>query len=138
MDRRGFLSPETAAEAREQYDELGAPAQHVVKESAKAMAFEKAEYDERVTGDVVATARDALFASLLVVQTGTRAEFEDWRDDYEEYEIHRNGSENVDNVAWHVVPFAETIVTATYQNEPDAAVATLRRVAYGQLYRNAI
>lgn len=138
MNERGFLSPETEAEARDRYEALGRPAQVVVKESARAMAFEKDEYDERVTGDVVETARDALFASLLVVRTGTESEFEEWRDEYDGYEVRRNGSDDVDNVAWHVAPFAETILAATYQNEPDAAAATLRRIAFGQLYRDVV
>ena len=46
-------------------------------------------------------------------------------------------SENVDNVAWHAPPFADA-VAATFQNEEDAAVETLRRQAFGRVYRELL
>jgi hypothetical protein len=133
METHGFLAPETEAEARDRYDETGPAAQTVVKETAKAMAFAPDEYDERVTGEVIETARDALFASLLAVRTGTREEFDDWLADRDR-EVREEGSENVENVAWHDA-LGETVVAATYQNEQRAAVATLRRQAFGRVYR---
>lgn len=138
MDERGFLSPATEAEAREHYRELGPAAQTVTREAAKAMAFDRAEYGERVTSEVVETARDALFASLLSVTLGTRAEYEAFRDAHPNLDVFENGSENVSHVAWHVVEFADSVVATTYENEPEAAAATLRRVAHGRFYSELV
>jgi hypothetical protein len=138
MRTEGVFAPETDEEAREAYRSVGPAAQVVVRETARAMEFDREEYRERVTGDVVATARDALFASLLVVRVGTREEFEAWRDDHPEFaafDVLEAGSENVDNVVWHVAPAAEAVVAATFQNEEEAAVGTLRRQAFGRVYR---
>jgi cell wall-associated NlpC family hydrolase len=133
METRGRLDPESAAAAREWYEDLAPAAQTVTRELARAMEFDREEYDQRVTGEVVATARDALFASLLAVQVGTREEFEDWRAQYDGA-VEVLGSENVDRVAWHAGPEGEA-VAATFQAEPEAAVETLRRQAQGQIYR---
>ncbi|WP_224267849.1 DUF5809 family protein [Haloprofundus salinisoli] len=135
MQSDGAFAPESADEARELYESVGPAAQVVVRETATAMEFDREEYRERVTGEVVETARDALFASLLVVHDGTNEEFEAWADDYAEYEVETLGSENVDNVVWHVIPFADRVLAATYQNEPEAAAGTLRRQAFGRVYR---
>ena len=116
MDERGLLSPATEAEARERYRELGPAAQT----------------------EVVETARDALFASLLSVTLGTRAEYESFRDAHPSLEAFENGSENVSHAAWHVVEFADAVVVTTYENEPDAAAATLRRVAHGRFYSELV
>jgi hypothetical protein len=136
METHGFLAPETETEARDRYEAVGPAAQTVVKETAKAMAFDPEEYDERVTGEVIETARDALFASLLAVRTGTREEYEEWLTDRDR-EVSEEGSENVDNVAWHDA-LGETVVAATYQSERRAAVATLRRQAFGRVYRDLL
>jgi len=135
MRTEGVFSPETEAEAVEAFDSVGPAAQTVVRETAKAMEFEREEYNERVTSDVVETARDALFASLLVVNVGDREEYEAWLDDHPEYEVHETGAENVGHVVWHASPVADTVTAATFQNEADAAVATLRRQAFGRIYR---
>ncbi|APX97260.1 DUF5809 family protein [Natronorubrum daqingense] len=136
MHTVGTFTFETAVDARERYDEVGPAAQTVVREVAKSMSFDREEYDERVTGDVVETTRDALFASLLTVRVGTKAEFEEWRASYEG-EVTVAGHEAVDNVVWHVGPEDEA-VAATFQNEEDAAIATLRRQAFGRLYRELV
>ena len=125
-----FDSPE---EARETYQSVDPAAQTVVREVAKAMAFDREEYGERVTDDVVDTAHDALFASLLRVTVGTREEYDEWRDAHPG-EVAETGHERVDNVVWHVGPTGET-VSATFQDQEEAAVATLRRQAFGRLYR---
>jgi len=138
MHERGVLSPATDEAVREAYDDLGAAAQEVVRGTAKAMSFDREEYRERVTGEVVATARDALFASLLRVTVGSREEWTEWRDAHPEYEPVVEGSEHVDSVAWHAAPVADTVLAATFQNEPDAAVATLRRLAFGRVYRERL
>ncbi len=137
METEGFLAPTTVEEARAAYDDLVGAARTTVSETAKAMDFGPEEFDERVTGEVMATAHDALFASLLEVQVGTAGEFEDWRADHD-HEVTLAGSENVDDVVWHAAPFADQAVAATFQDERDAAVATLRRQAYGRIYREVL
>jgi hypothetical protein len=137
MDTEGLFAPETAAEARARYEALGPAAQVVVREVAGAMDLDAEEYDRRVTADVVETARDALFASLLAVRVGTRGEYEDWLDGSDR-EVREFGSEHVDNVVWHAPPFAGTAVAATFQDERRAAVDTLRRQAFGHIYSEVV
>ena len=137
METDGVYAPETVDAAQATYESLGSTAQIVVKETAKAMELGPDEYNERVTGEVIETARDALFASLLEVHHGDREAFEAWCDDNPDYSVDLLGSDDVDVVVWHPVPFAETVVAATYQNEPDAAAATVRRRAFGEQYRPA-
>lgn len=138
MHVEGLFAPASDAEAREQYEMLGPSAQTVVRETAKAMSFDREEYADRVTGEVVETARDALFASLLEVHVGSREEFDAAREEYAEFDISVAGSDNVDRVVWHIAPAAETVVAATFQNEEAAAVATLRRQAFGIVYRDLL
>ncbi|WP_380675396.1 DUF5809 family protein [Salinigranum sp. GCM10025319] len=135
MHTEGTLAPETHEEARAAFEAAGPVAQTVVRETARAMEFDPDEYRERVTSDVVSTARDVLFAARLRVQTGTRAEFDDWREANDEYEVSEVGSPNVDRIVWHAAPFARKVVAATYQDERDAAVEILRRQALGRIYR---
>ncbi|ELY54279.1 DUF5809 family protein [Natronolimnohabitans innermongolicus] len=136
MHTVGTFAPESAAEASERYAEVGPAAQTVVREVAKSMEFDREEYDERVSSDVVETARDALFASLLEVRVGDREAFDDWREAYDG-EVTVVGHDDVDRVVWHAGPEGEA-VAATFQNEEDAAVATLRRQAFGRLYRELV
>mgnify|MGYP000459825620 CR=1 FL=1 len=136
MHADGFFTPESAADAREAYESVGPGAQVVVKEVAKAMELDAEEYDERVNADVIETARDAMFASLLEVRVGTSGEFEEWAESYDG-EVEVLGAEHVDNVAWHAGPGGEA-VAATFQDEETAAVGTLRRQAYGRIYRGII
>lgn len=138
MDERGFLAPETAEAAAEQYRELGPAAQTVTRETAKAMEFDREEYRERVTSDVVETARDALFASLLEVTVGTYEEFEAFCEDHPDLDVYENGSTEVERAVWHVVPFKDAVVAATFQNEPEAAVGTLRRIVHGKFYSDVV
>jgi len=135
MEPDGVYAPETVDAAQAAYESLGSTAQIVVKETAKAMELGPDEYNERVTGRVIETARDALFASLLDVHHGDRARFDSWCADRPHYDVELLGSNNVDSVVWHHVPFDETVVAATYQNDPDAAAATVRRRAFGEQYR---
>ncbi|UPM43601.1 DUF5809 family protein [Halocatena salina] len=137
MHSEGLFAPSTAGAARQRYEELGPASQTVVREVAKSMAFDREEYDERVTTSVVMTAHDALFASLLEVTVGTREEFDDWCEE-RTYEIELAGSESVDHVVWHPVAFAETVVGATFQSEETAAIGTLRRQAFGRHYRELL
>ncbi|KAB7515951.1 hypothetical protein DM867_02070 [Halosegnis rubeus] len=137
MHEDGWLAPTTATEAREAYSDLAPTAQTVVRETAKAMAFDREEYGDRVTSDVIETALDALFASLLKVTVGTRGEFESVVED-SEFAVELEGSDEVDNVAWHVAPAGDTVVAATFHAEEEAAVGTLRRQAYGKVYRDIL
>jgi len=36
------------------------------------------------------------------------------------------------------VPAADAVAAVTYQNEPDAATATVQRVAFGRFYRELL
>lgn len=137
MDTEGWFAPETPAAARERYEDLGSTAQVVVREVAKAMDLSPEAYDERVTADVIETAREVLFAASLEVHVGTRSEYEDATADLD-LDRTEIGTENVDNVVWHVAPAAETVVAATFQDERGAAVETLRRHAFGHCYRDLL
>jgi len=137
MHTRGVFAPETEEEAQERYELVGPAAQVVIRETAQAMEFDREEYEERVTAEVIATARDALFASLLEVYVGTREEYEEFFEERDE-EVVEVGSENVDRVVWHPVPFAGEAAAATFQNEEAAAVDTLRRQAFGRIYRELL
>ena len=138
METEGVYEFQSVAAAREAYTAAGPVAQVVVKETAKSMAFDSQEYAERVTGEVIETARDALFASLLTTIHGSRETFEEWCDDHPDYEVDLIGGANVASVVWHPVWFADTVVAASYQNEPDAAAATVRRRAFGREYRQQL
>ena len=155
MDTEGTLAPATPAAARAEYDDLVPAAKVAVREATKAMEFDREEYAERVTGEVIETVRDALFASLLRVHVGTRAEFDEWLADHPDYESDVAGSDNVDNVVWHPVAFpvddpavddadgaedgdARLAVAATWQAEREAALGTLRRRVFGRVYRGVV
>jgi len=134
MHTEGVSEPETVEAAREAYETAGPAAQIVVKEATKAMEFDNAEYDERVTGAVIETARDALSASLLKVYHGSQAEFEEWCENWQD-SVDLVGSDDVESVVWHPVAIDKTVVAASYQAEPEAAAATVRRRAFGRHYR---
>ncbi|MFC6824049.1 DUF5809 family protein [Halopelagius fulvigenes] len=135
METEGSLEPESESAAEAAFESAGPTAQSVVREVAKAMEFDREEYRERVTGDVVETARNVLFAERLAVTVGAREEFDAWCEDHPEYEVTELGSPSVERVAWHAAPFAGEVVAATFQNEREAAVGTLRRRAFARLYR---
>ncbi len=137
METRGAFAPTTRAEALERYEDAGPAARVVVRETTKAMEFDADEYDRRVRPEVIETARDAIFAELLVVHVGDREEFDAWLadGDFDDEDVVLLGSEHVDRIAWHPVPFAETVIATTFHAEPDAAISTLRRNAFGRVYR---
>ena len=137
MDTEGLFVPETVEAARRRYEALGSTAQVVVRETTRAMEFDAEEYDSRVTGEVIETARDALFASMLEVRVGTRAEFDDWRTAHD-FEVTEVGSEHVDGVVWHAAPATGEAVAATYDEKRRAAIDTLRRQAFGRIYREVL
>ena len=140
METRGVFAPETSEAAATQYEQLGPTARVVVRETAKAMSFDADEYDERVTGAVVETARDATFAELLVVHLADHNGFDAWLADSEftDADVVRLGSPDVNRVAWHPVPFDKTVIATTYQDRPTAAASTLRRAAFGRVYRDVL
>jgi hypothetical protein len=142
MHTDGMFTPSTVEEARDLYDSLGPTAQTVVREVAKAMSFDSEEYGERVTSNVVMTARDALFASMLRVTVGTREEFDEWcTSRTDDYEVELIGSENVEHVVWHPISFAgasEIVIAATFQDKETAAAGTLRRQAFGRYYQKTL
>ena len=136
MHTRGDFAPASEAEAQERYEALGSVAQTVVREATTAMGFDREEFDERVTPEVVSRVQDALFASTLTVTVGTKAEFDDWADGQAD-EVVVLGSENVEHAAWHDPPTGEA-VAATFQDEEAAAVDTLRRQVFGRVYRDLV
>ncbi|MFW5956277.1 MAG: DUF5809 family protein [Halorhabdus sp.] len=137
MHTQGVFEPETVEAARERYAALQSAADVVVREVARAMDFDGDAYDRYVSDEVFETAHDAMFASLLSVTVGTDEEFEAFSAD-RDAEVVLTGSENVDNAAWHAPPFADRIVATTFQDAEDAAVATLRRQAFGRVYRGVL
>jgi len=137
MHARGSFAPETATEARERYEAVGSTAQVLLRQIAKAMEFDSEEYERRVTPEVIETAREVLFAADLRVRVGPREEYEDWLAG-REYETTERGNPNVSRIAWHSAPFATAVVAATFEHEEDAAVETLRRQAFGSIYRGVV
>ena len=136
-ETRGTVSPLSWDDAETRYRELGATAQSVVRELARAMSFDREEYESRVDSDVVETARQTLFAESLAVRIADWGTFDEWRKEYP-HDVRVAGSDNVGRVAWHDSPAAEAAVAATFENEPDAAVGTVRRMAFNRLYRDRL
>jgi hypothetical protein len=136
-ETRGTVSPPSWEDAETHYEEFGATAQSVVRELARALSFDREEYETRVDSDVVETARQTLFAERLAVRLADRATFDEWREEYS-HSVRVAGSDNVSRVAWHDSPAASAAVAATFENEPDAAVGTVRRMAFNRLYRDRL
>lgn len=133
METVGQFEPETRQAVCETYESLETAAREAVRASTREMGFDTSEYETRVTEDAITAAQNALFASLLIAHVGTREEYEnEVEDDIERIEL---GSENVSNVAWHDVPFAETVLATTFEVDPDPAVGMLRQHTFGQVYR---
>lgn len=137
METEGVFAPETRETARERYEELGTAAGETVRAVTREMNFDSNEYDRRVTDEVRLAAQDALFASLLAVRVGSRAEYERWREAHEG-ELVEAGSEAADRVVWHDPAWSDAAVAATFHNEREAAVTTLRRQAFGHLYSEVV
>ena len=134
VETEGYLAPETVAAARDRYAETVPTAKTATREAAKAMGFDRAEYDRRVTSDVVASVRDAVFASSLRVRVADGETFDEWRAETDA-EVVLVGNDSAPQVVWHAPGFADQAVAATFGDEREAAVATLRRQAFGRLYR---
>jgi hypothetical protein len=137
MHTEGLFAPETIEAAREQYAATDAAADAVLRALARAVPLAEDAGDVHADDDLRLTAREAIFASLLAVHVGTREEFEDWIDDRDRA-VEEVGSEQVSNVVWHDAGAADRILAATFENEPEAAVGTLRRQAFATLYRERL
>ena len=136
METTGYLAPATTDAAREAYAELEPIARELVREVAVTMEFDRDAYHEHVTDDVVATAHDALFGALLEVHTDDADGFATARERlHTEVDVSVEGTDHVDHVAWHHADCADRVVAATYQEERDAAVSTVRRMSWGTVYR---
>lgn len=139
METEGLLAPASAAEVEAQYTAVGPAAQVAAREVATAIGLDADEYRERVDADVVLTAHEAIFASLLSVHVGTREEFDEWvAGQAADRDVTVLGSENVQGIAWHDAPVADRILAATYADEPEAATHTLRRQAFADIYREVL
>ncbi len=134
----GDLEPESLDAAREAYAAEAPTAKIAVREAAKAMGFDSSEYEERVTPGVIATVREALFAERLAVRISDRETYESWGDTNPEFEVIEIGSPEVDRIAWHVAPFADQAVGATFHEKRMAAVSTVRKQAFGRIYRERL
>ncbi len=137
MDTEGRLRPETPAEAREIHAELTPTAKVATREATKTMEFDQTEYDERVTPEVIESVRNAIFASLLTVRVADRQTFDDWLAD-RDADTTVIGAERAPRVVWHDSAAADTVVAATFGDERAAAVGTLRRQAFGRVYRDMV
>lgn len=137
METQGLIAPVTAEEARAQYEAVGTAAATVLRELARAMPLAEEAGDIAADPDLQLTAQEAIYASLLEVHVGTREEFEDWRDGHDRA-VEELGSEHVSGVAWHDAPLADSALAATFENEPEAAVGTLRRQAFATRYREVL
>jgi len=137
METEGVFAPETHEAIKERYAELEPAAGETVRAAARGMNFDGEEYDSRVTDDVHEAAQDAMFASLLAVRVGDREEYEHWRESHDG-DLVVAGSEDADRAVWHDPDWTGAAVAATFQTERAAAVATLRRQAFGHLYSEVV
>ncbi len=135
MDTAGVFAPRSTAEARDQFESVAQAAETVTKEIAEAGTESTEAYERLVDPTVVETAQQALFASLLEVHTGTREAYEHWLDSHDVTETSMAGTETVPHRAWHPVWPESAVFAVSYQDRPEAAIATLRRQAFGQRYR---
>lgn len=139
MQREGLLAPETDEEARVAFAELAPAAQEVTRSVALTIGIDRDEYRDTVDEAVVRTAHEVLFGSLLRVRTADRNTFDEWvESEAAGLDVIVEGGENVSNVAWHVAQLADRVLAATYESERQAAIATLRRIAWGRIYRDRV
>lgn len=138
MDTRGYESPRTESAASAHYEDLARAAQTITKEVADAGTDSSEAYQEFIDQSVIETAQQALFASLLEVHVGSQTEYDAWLADHDSFDATLAGTETVPRRAWHPVWPTEQVVAVSFQDRPDAAVATVRRQAFGQHYRSML
>jgi len=123
METRGTFAPETRADALEYYEEVGPVAQVVVREATKAMSF-GADVRRAGHAEVIRTARDATFARCSwSTSTSEGGEFDEWAaPKANSTRTMSSGSgPTTSTTSCGPIPFADTVIAATYQEEPDAA-----------------
>jgi len=138
MKTQGEFTPETATAARSQYEALELAAETVTKEVAKAGTDSREAYQELTTPEIIDTAQETLFASLLEVTVGTAAEFEAWLEDHPGLTVSLAGHESVSQRAWHPIPPRDVVAAVSFEDGTEAAVATVRRQAVGKHYRSLL
>ena len=138
MDTRGYEAPRTESAARAHYEDLAGAAQTITKEVADAGTDSSEAYQEFIDQSVIETAQQALFGSLLEVHVGSQTEYDTWLAEHESFDATLAGTETVPSRAWHPVWPTEQVVAVSFQDRPDAAVATVRRQAFGQHYRSML
>jgi len=134
MQTTGYIEAPTPEAVAEEFQSVASSAGTLTSTIAKSMDVDSADYDELVTDDVVQRAHVTLFAALLRIQQADREAFEEWCESHPAYEPEIHGSEAVEGVAWHAAPVADVVVATTFATEPDAAVETLRRIAWSEVY----
>ncbi|MBS3760816.1 DUF5809 family protein [Halodesulfurarchaeum sp.] len=135
METQGHFAPRTETAASAQFDDLALVAKTVTKEIAEAGTDTSGGYQALVEESVIETAQQTLFASLLEVHVGSVDEYEAWLTDHDSLEASLAGTETVPWRAWHPVWPRDQVTAVSYQNSPEAAIATVRRQAFGQHYR---
>lgn len=135
METRGHFAPRTETAASAQYDDLALVAKTVTKEIAEAGTDTSDGYQALVEESVIETAQQALFASLLEVHVGSVDEYEAWLTDHDSLDWSLAGTDTVTRRAWHPVWPRDQVAAVSFQNSPEAAIATVRRQAFGQHYR---
>lgn len=133
MDTVGLFAPEDTAAVRDRYAAVETAAAVAATEVANALDVDP----DRVDDDIELVAQESIFASLLAVHVGTRAEFEEWVAGTDR-ETTLLGSEHVSRVAWHDAPVAGVVIGATFESEQAAAIGTLRRQAFARVYREVV
>ena len=139
METVGFLTFETDTAVRTSHEQYRPIARELVREVSLSLGLAGDAYRDAVTDEVIQTAHDAYFASLFQVMIGDSAAFVEWKErNAPNYDVTLEGSEHVDRRAWHPAPFANSVAAVTFNEQADAAVSTVRRQAYGRLYRDIL
>lgn len=137
MDHYGCFTPESESELVSRFESLETTAKVLVRQLRTAFDRNQDYVDDHLDQADVDTIKEIVFGSHLEIHAGTRQEFDQWFTG-RSLELIEIGSSEVDHIAWHHSPFVETVLAATFENEPEAAVETLRRQAIGRLYREYI
>ena len=140
METVGYLAPETPEAVEEAYADCEPIARELTREIVLATGIDSASYHDMMTTEVIEAAQAVYFSSVLRIHTGSREEFSEWiaSSPYTEEAVHREGSPNVDQIAWHVSRATDQIVAATYHQQREAALSSLRRIVWGRLYAEMV
>ena len=138
MERRGLLSFDSEADLAEVHQALLPAGETVTKELVDALEYHQGASEVSVTPELVETAHEAIFASLLEVYTGDSDEFEAWLRDHPDLDVHLEGHEHTERRAWHPVGPAGAVLAVTFQQEVEAAIGMVRRQAVGRYYRERL